>query len=307
MAGPDEEYSRDFLLGWERPLNLFDGSAEADEEYSKDLMLAYRSIAESQESNPCTLGYKALPLPEAKKFCLAHALPVPEAKPVVDAYDISARRAMDELLRNCFLQAAKTNQITRQLRLGMPSKGSRIYAECMRPCRPLGTSIDVKLSSFSCLKNLFEDLEARGLIELKYSAHDPVVSKFFWDHPDILNFELWPLATTVLGASEESSAPGPLVEATSSVSQHHWFGGKPAPASRKDTSRSISSLKGQGRTEVSGEELAKARDLVMSRDKVSGGTGSPDGLKENGSITSSTLDAIQRVPSPSKARARRQR
>jgi len=164
--------------------------------YSKDFMLAYRTISmrpEGKEFYQCTLGYKA------SKMIGAGAA----AKPLIDVYDMSARRLMDELLLDCFLQAAKTDQITKQLRLGMPCKGSRIYAECIRPCRPLGTSIDVKASSFACLKGFFEDLEAKGLLELKYSAPDPVVARFFWKHPGILNFRPWPLATTVLGASEE--------------------------------------------------------------------------------------------------------
>lgn len=285
----DEGYSKDFLVGWEQQQDFFIGWAEAEKEYSRDLMLAYRRICDGVEAD---LGYEA------------SAMFTPGGKPAVpqvDPYDISARRAMDQLLRKCFLQAAQTDQITRQLRAGMPSKASRIYAECMRPCRPLGTSIDVKVSSYCCLKGLFEDLEAQGLLELAYSAPDPVVSKFFWDHPDIINFEPWPAEATVLGASEEHP-PSSTSKPRSSVetSSHTWH--KPSSTCRSTTSRSA--WKGQqaetSSTALSGEDFAEARY------KVCCGTGRVDGLKDNGTWMSSTQDVIRRVPSPSKAKVKRQ-
>eukprot|EP00928_Gymnodinium_smaydae_P006337 TRINITY_DN12237_c0_g2_i1.p1 TRINITY_DN12237_c0_g2~~TRINITY_DN12237_c0_g2_i1.p1 ORF type:complete len:339 (-),score=44.18 TRINITY_DN12237_c0_g2_i1:163-1179(-) len=181
------------------------GPRKADH-HSRDLMLKYRSVCLEENvhgRHRNVLGYSA------------SSARTTAAKPAADPYDLSARREMNDLLRKCFLQAAKTDQITKQLRLGMPSKGSRIYAECIRPCRPVGTYIDVKRSTFGCLKGFFEDLETQGYIELKYSAPDPVVAKFFWNHPDIVSFKPWPLTTTVLGSSEDWVSLG-------DVSQEGW-------------------------------------------------------------------------------------
>lgn len=215
------------------------------EEYSKDFLLKYRNVAVLADARESTLRASSV-------------LPVPETKLVDASTDTANQNPMDALLLNCFLQAAKTNQITKQLRLGMPSKGSRIYAECIKPCRPMGASIDVKLSSYVCLKTFFEHLEARGLLELKHALPDPVVANFCWDHPDIANFTPWPLTKTVVGMSNESAAP-------SSRS-------KPSPICTSRSQWPSKDVAGDGKGDIA------------SRD--------------------TPLDVIQRLPSPTKARAR---
>jgi len=199
LAAIDQDYSKDFLLGWDDQQQVWDDaswddvgpSAAAHQEFSKDFLLAYRTV--SMDAEAPGFGYKA------------SDPPIPERKAVDAATDAPTKNPMDDLLCDCFLQAVKTNQITKQLSKGMPSKGSRIYAECMKPCRPVGTSIDVKTSSFSGVRRFFEHLEAQGLLELKPGLPDPVVTNFFWNHTDILNFSPWPLATTVQGKSDESA------------------------------------------------------------------------------------------------------
>jgi hypothetical protein len=271
-AAVDQEYSKDLMLGWEDELGWDDepsfesfssGTAEndysqdAENDYSRDVLLAYRTLSMSEAPMaPSDFIYDA----------------IPEAD-LIDAP--STKNPMDGLLRNCFLQAAKTNQITKQLRLGMPSKGSRIYAECMKPCRPVGSSIDVKLSSFVCLKTFFEHLEAQGLLKLKYAAPDPVVATFCWDHPDILNFPAWPAAKTVVGGPDESAAS---IRSRMGASDDAAASGKWKPSHTRRNATSMSQKDG-----------AYASDAPKDH-----------------SSQATVLDAIRRVPSPSKARARRQ-
>lgn len=202
FAAIDQDYSKDFLLGWDDQQQVWGDDDEGcddagtpaavHQQFSKNFLLEYRSVCMDAEAPG--FGYKASdPL-------------IPERKIVDAAPDAPIKNPMDNLLRDCFLQAVKTNQITKQLSKGMPSKGSRIYAECMKPCRPVGTSIDVKTSSFSGVRRFFEHLEAQGLLELKPGLPDPVVTNFFWNHPDILKFSPWPLASTVQGKSDESAS-----------------------------------------------------------------------------------------------------
>jgi len=271
FAAIDQDYSKDFLLGWDDQQQVWGeddegwddqqqvwgeegwddaGSSKAvHQELSKNLLLAYRAV--SMDAEAPGFGYKA------------SDPPVPERKAVDVAPDAPIKNPMDNLLRDCFLQAIKTNQITKQLSKGMPSKGSRIYAECMKPCRPVGTSIDVKTSSFSGVRRFFEHLETQGLLELRPGLPDPVVTNFFWNHPDILNFSPWPLATTVQGKSDES-----------------------APSVRS-------------RLVAAGEAAPSVRCAQKS---AKDSYGVSDGLKDK----SSFHDVLRRIPSPSKARARHQ-
>lgn len=240
LAATDEDYSRDFLQGWEKTLDIFDEPAATSDAYSKDFLLKFRNVATIPDARESTL--RAL----SENAC---DLSIPESKLIDASADTATQNPMDGLLLNSFLQAAKTNQITKQLRLGMPSKGSRIYIECIKPCRPVGISIDVKLSSYVCLKTFFEHLEARGLLELKHASPDPVVASFCWDHPEIINFTPWPVSKTALGVLNGSAAPPSR--------------SKPAPICTSS--------------------------------------------KEDISPSETPLDVIQRIPSPSKARARARR
>jgi hypothetical protein len=63
-----------------------------------------------------------------------------------------------------------------------PVKGTRIYTMHMRPNRPSGTSLEVKLSSFKTLGCFFRSLESDGLISLKPGEADPLVTAIHWEH-----------------------------------------------------------------------------------------------------------------------------
>merc|ERR1712046_295950 len=57
-----------------------------------------------------------------------------------------------------------------------PIKGTNLYTKFMRPCRPMGTSVDIKDSSFRSLGWFLEFLESEGLVHLQPGLTDPVVT-----------------------------------------------------------------------------------------------------------------------------------
>merc|ERR1719359_2743750 len=54
----------------------------------------------------------------------------------------------------------------------------------MRPRRPAGTSLDVKLSSYKTLRSFLEQLQNEKLLSLEPGLADPLVNKIHYDHPD---------------------------------------------------------------------------------------------------------------------------
>lgn len=270
----DQEYAKNFMAGWEDDVPFFTdpvadetphctAAATCFEKLSINSILAYRDVLLATEAPGLprvnSLGYKA---------SWPYEIHEPEAA-------ATAKNPMDELLKQCFLQAAKTNQITKQLRLGMPSKGSRIYAECMKPCRQIGTSIDVKTSSFRGVRPFFEHLEEQGLVDLKPGLPDPVVTNFHWNHTDIVNFNAWPLETTVVGSAGDSAQAVKSKMASSS---------EVTPPSRGKSSQSCRSIASMSQWP---QKDANAPERVKDPSREA-------------------MDIINRVPSPSKARARRQ-
>merc|ERR1712070_468829 len=80
---------------------------------------------------------------------------------------------MDELVVETFLESVKKVSWRRHVKT--PVKGTNLYTKFMRPCRPMGTSVDVKDSSFRSLGWFLQFLEAEGLLRLQPGLTDPVV------------------------------------------------------------------------------------------------------------------------------------
>lgn len=87
--------------------------------------------------------------------------------------------AMDKLCVETFLESVKKCAWRSSVRT--PIKGSNLYTKHMRPCRPAGTSVDVKDSSFRNLGAFLQFLEAEGLLCLKPGLTDPVVTQIYFD------------------------------------------------------------------------------------------------------------------------------
>merc|ERR1712217_944371 len=82
---------------------------------------------------------------------------------------------MDKVCVNAFLECART--YSWRERLKTPIKGTNLYIKHMRPCRPAGTSVDVKDSSFKTLRVFLQFLEAEGLLRLQPGLADPMVTE----------------------------------------------------------------------------------------------------------------------------------
>merc|ERR1712093_371353 len=86
---------------------------------------------------------------------------------------------MDKMCVDAFLESVK--QCAWRDRVRTPIKGTNLYTKHMRPCRPMGTSVDVKDSSFRNLGTLMRFLEGEGLLLLKPGLTDPVVTEIHFN------------------------------------------------------------------------------------------------------------------------------
>merc|ERR1719502_1297553 len=66
-----------------------------------------------------------------------------------------------------FFKESEKKCAWRDRQVRTPIKGSNLYVRHMRPCRPAGTSVDVKDSNFRNLGTFLQFLEAEGLLRLK--------------------------------------------------------------------------------------------------------------------------------------------
>lgn len=87
--------------------------------------------------------------------------------------------SMDKMCVDAFLESVKRCAWREKVRT--PIKGTNLYIKHMRPARPVGSSVDVKDSSFRCLGNFLGFLESEGLLALKPGLTDPVVSEIYFD------------------------------------------------------------------------------------------------------------------------------
>jgi hypothetical protein len=104
----------------------------------------------------------------------------------VSAQRKEAQLEMDETLMDCFLQAVKTRIKDHDL----PIMGTTLYGK-MRASRKIGTSCDVKDSSFVWLRPFLETLEDDGFITLKPEVQDPTVVKINRSHKLIQTWKPW--------------------------------------------------------------------------------------------------------------------
>lgn len=119
--------------------------------------------------------------------------------------------AMSKAMEECLLQAIKTRVKDKDL----PIAGNALYAQHLRPCRRAGTNIDVKTSSFKKLVTFLAHCEESGWIALKKNSPEPVVTKIFRDHPDVIEWKPWPRSATA--EAEQSSGAGGSSGAVASI------------------------------------------------------------------------------------------
>jgi hypothetical protein len=129
------------------------------------------------------------------------AIKAVQRKEEQDARKKEAETKMDDTLMDCFLQAVKTRVKDRDL----PIMGTTLYGKHMRSSRRIGTSCDVKDSSFVWLRPFLESLEEAGLIELKPEVKDPTVTWINRSHKLIKEWEPWHFKDTV--GSQKACGP----------------------------------------------------------------------------------------------------
>jgi hypothetical protein len=100
---------------------------------------------------------------------------------------------MDLVLMECFLQAI----CTRVMAWNLPIKGTTLYTQHMRPCRRIGTSLNVKDSTYHYFGAFLANLENLGLLTLKKGETDAVIIDICRNHPEILSWQPWPVEATV--------------------------------------------------------------------------------------------------------------
>lgn len=100
----------------------------------------------------------------------------------------SKSEMMDLVLMECFLQAIST----RVMAWNLPIKGTTLYTQHMRPCRRIGTSLNVKESTYHHFGYFLQHLESLGLLTLKKGETDAVITDICRDHPEIQAWKPWP-------------------------------------------------------------------------------------------------------------------
>jgi hypothetical protein len=109
----------------------------------------------------------------------------------------STGEVMDVVLMECFLQAIRT----RVKAWNLPIKGTTLYTQHMRQCRRIGTSLNVKESTYHFLGAFLQHLEQQGLLTLKPGETDAVIVDICRNHPEIVAWQPWPEEATHEGLS----------------------------------------------------------------------------------------------------------
>lgn len=104
---------------------------------------------------------------------------VDQARRLRDAAEKAGMEAMDKHCVDNFLDTVK--QCAKYVRVRTPIKGTNLYTKHMRPNRPVGTSVDVKDSSFRNLRGLLLFLESEGLLSLQPGQTDSVVTAIHFE------------------------------------------------------------------------------------------------------------------------------
>eukprot|EP01065_Artemidia_motanka_P009382 TRINITY_DN1478_c5_g1_i1.p1 TRINITY_DN1478_c5_g1~~TRINITY_DN1478_c5_g1_i1.p1 ORF type:complete len:581 (+),score=199.00 TRINITY_DN1478_c5_g1_i1:94-1836(+) len=131
-----------------------------------------------------------------------------EEEAAAAADDGASREEMDDLIRKCFLQVARTRLKKDR---DLPVTIGELYARHLRPCRPPGTSVNVSESSYGKFQNFVSDIAERGWARVDWrTGGEPKLVGIAWGHPDIRSHEPW--AETVEGQQQQTGSGVPAVQ-----------------------------------------------------------------------------------------------
>lgn len=112
---------------------------------------------------------------------------------------------MDTLLRKAFMQALRTSLEDAML----PIQGGKLWSDHMLPCRPPGSHLDLKKSSFKKLSKFLKSMKDAGLITVKEDkkTNEMIISKVMRTQKDYLAFQPYDASVAV---HEPPPPPAPL-------------------------------------------------------------------------------------------------
>ncbi|ETV98250.1 hypothetical protein H310_08968 [Aphanomyces invadans] len=113
---------------------------------------------------------------------------------------------LDDLLERSFFQAMKTVKPS-----DAPMLASHFYASFVLPCRPVGSSIHVKGTSYKKISTFLKHMASRGVIDV--TEHDGVqtITLFRKTHPDVSRHPLHRSEMTVAVELEAEATAGAFV------------------------------------------------------------------------------------------------
>mmetsp|Transcript_82578 Transcript_82578/g.220760 ORF Transcript_82578/g.220760 Transcript_82578/m.220760 type:complete len:566 (-) Transcript_82578:7-1704(-) len=124
-----------------------------------------------------------------------------DAPPVAaDTTEVSSEE-MEERLRLCFLQAARTRIKDRDL----PMPVNTLYAAHMRPSRRSEWSVDVKMTRFKKLVPFLAMLEEGGLLRMKPKGSEHLLVEISRKASDYTEFRPWPKDVTAAAVEDGAS------------------------------------------------------------------------------------------------------
>ncbi|RIA94354.1 hypothetical protein C1645_709568 [Glomus cerebriforme] len=94
---------------------------------------------------------------------------------------------VDKLLEDSFYQAL-LEKLTPTAPLPMPT--SQFYSAYILPCRPVGTEneVDIKKSSYKKVTKFLNAMEKKGIIKIKGSREDSILTHVDWKHDSLNSF-----------------------------------------------------------------------------------------------------------------------
>ncbi|KAI8998182.1 hypothetical protein BC832DRAFT_535091 [Gaertneriomyces semiglobifer] len=148
----------------------------------------YAEIAESDasgswievETDPSGAATPAESIVEDSQELLQNVLATQEAEPTLTPAE------MDELLETSLLTALKTRVYEDPKSLPMVS--SLLFSNYITPCRPRGTALDVRHSSYKKVGKFLKAMEKRGWLKLKDRNGELTLVSVNFSHPQIVGF-----------------------------------------------------------------------------------------------------------------------
>ncbi|KAJ3097142.1 Eukaryotic translation initiation factor 2D [Phlyctochytrium planicorne] len=176
---------------------LEDGNEEEDDGYEV-------VFEDDATETPVEVNMKELSLTDL-------AIP-PELEEAAPEKAVLSPAEMDKLLETSLIAAIKT-RLTDDPK-SYPISGSVLYDSHVLPCRPIGTTLDMKNSGFKKLSKFLKAMEKKGYVKLKERNGDIILMSVNRKHPEIAAFEL---PRKMAGEESQSSRASGMVGAAAST------------------------------------------------------------------------------------------